>query len=454
MATQARQAKVLCIRIIQGKNVLDKTIDLGASVTVGKSAKNTFVLPDAKLGQSEFQLFKAVGNGYVLRFTKDMRGKVEARGAVIKLQQLYGDSSVTKQAGIAQVPLTEQDRGKLTVDGATILFQFLPPPPAQALKPIQQMDFRPRLMSDDDPMFLGFLAIWAALASVLVVYVWNTEPHEYSLEEVPDRFARIIMEPPPKPVVDEPTEPEEPEELEQTGTVVEVPDDDPDQTVAEVEKPPEPTETEVERVQRQEERKEDIVAESALLKILATTGESTAGVVQNLWTPEEQGLGDIDAALAEKTVEATVKTTGPRNTADKGGTAAVDVEVQSVGGGGAATADVSGPAVTVKPKVRAETGSIDVSGDEGAVKGVVRRYTGQLTYCYEKRLKAVPSLEGRIEVGWSVSGGGVSGAPYIIFNGTGDAELADCITKKIRRWRFPDDVEGELSWPFAFQAKK
>lgn len=453
MATQARQAKVLCIRIIQGKNVLDKTIDLGASVTVGQSTKNTFVLPNAKLGSGEFQLFKAVGNGYVLRFTEGMKGKVESRGSVVKLQQLFGDGSVTKKDGVAQVPLTEQDRGKLTVDDAVILFQFLPPPPVQALKPIQQMDFRPRLLSDDDPMFLGFLGIWAALASVLVIWVWNTEPREYTLEEVPDRFARIIMEPKPEPEVAEP-EVEEPEEpLETEGPVIEEPEEaevQPEQ--AEVEEP-EQAETEVERIERQEQRKEDIVQESALLKILATTGESSAGVVQNLWTPEEQGLGDIDAALAEKTVEATVTSSGPRNTADKGGTAAVDVKIDKVGGGGP-TASVDGPSVTVKPEVRAESGSIDVSGDEASVKSVVRRYTGQLTYCYEKRLKAVPTLEGRIEVGWSVSGGSVVGSPYVIFNGTGDAELADCITKKIRRWSFPDDVEGDLSWPFAFQAKK
>ena len=58
-------------------------------------------------------------------------------------------------------------------------------------------------------------------------------------------------------------------------------------------------------------------------------------------------------------------------------------------------------------------------GDESAVKAVVTKYAGQLTYCYEKRLKAVPTLEGRIEVGWSVSGGSVVGSPFIILNGTG-----------------------------------
>jgi len=68
-------------------------------------------------------------------------------------------------------------------------------------------------------------------------------------------------------------------------------------------------------------------------------------------------------------------------------------------------------------------------------------------------LKVDPTLEGRVEVGWAVSAGTVTGAPYIIANTTGNAELADCVMKKIRRWEFPADVEGDVSWPFAFKPK-
>jgi expansin (peptidoglycan-binding protein) len=69
-------------------------------------------------------------------------------------------------------------------------------------------------------------------------------------------------------------------------------------------------------------------------------------------------------------------------------------------------------------------------------------------------LKAVPNLQGRIEIGWSVFDGQVSGV-YVVSNSTGDSELAGCIEKKIRRWRFPaGKVEGDISWPFVFKAKK
>jgi len=452
MAAASRQTKVLCIRIIQGTNILDKTVDLGDSVTVGESSKCTFVIPNSALPDKEFVLFRASGSGYVLRFASGVDGRLESGGRVEKLTELYDDGRVTKDGPIAQVPLTQKDRGKIKIGSTKILFQFLPPPPAQVLKPLQAMDFRPRLMQDDDPVFFGFLLIWTAIAAVMVVWVWNTEPPEFTLADVPDRFAKVIV--PEKKAVERVEEkPEEEADEDATqGTAIDEPKaKDPVEEQKVVEKRPTAEEKGVDQIVREAEQKAELTKNSAILKMLGTTGKGK-GVTANLWSPSERaGDGDLDKVLAEKPMVAADE--GPKLRATKaGGNEAVKVDVAGVGGG--TGGDVTGPAVTVKPRVRAESGRIDASGDENAVKAVVKRYSGQLTYCYEKRLKAVPTLEGRVEVSWFVVAGRVDGVPVVIVNGTGDAELADCITKKIRRWQFPSDVDGELSWPFAFQAKK
>ncbi len=83
---------------------------------------------------------------------------------------------------------------------------------------------------------------------------------------------------------------------------------------------------------------------------------------------------------------------------------------------------------------------------------MVNRYTGQLKYCYDKRLLANPSLSGRVEIGWSLAGGAVEGL-YIVTNSTGDQDLAQCVMNKIRRWKFPSDMVGDVSFPFVFTAK-
>jgi hypothetical protein len=437
MATTNRQSKVLRIGIIQdGKIVQERLIKAGEAVTVGEATKNTFVFPKTHLRTPEFTLFKPTGKGYVLQFTDHMNGKISAGGAVVALKKLIDDPSVAKKNGIASLPLTDQDRGKITVDSITVLFQFVAPPPVKAVTPIQQMDFRPRLIEEDDPVFLGFLGIWTALGIVLAIWVWQTEPRPFTLDDVPERFVKLIVEePPPDPVV--------------------MPE--PDDQGKEVKK-----EAEAEKQSKGQKAsdkpaaksKDDMIQASALLlKLVGTKGESKGGVVANLWSDEEQGLGDIDQALADAAGATGNVAEGTRG-GNAGGTGVQDIGgIRNVGGG--TGGDVAGPRVTVRPRVSTGTGSVDtVAGDENQVTATVRKYAGQLQYCYEKVLKVDPTLEGRVEVGWTVGGGVVTATPYIIANTTENAELADCVVKKIRRWEFPADVQGDMSWPFLFQQKK
>ncbi|MBT3219511.1 MAG: AgmX/PglI C-terminal domain-containing protein [Proteobacteria bacterium] len=104
-------------------------------------------------------------------------------------------------------------------------------------------------------------------------------------------------------------------------------------------------------------------------------------------------------------------------------------------------------------KERAEA-MIEVGeADKEAAKETIKGYSGQLKYCYESRLKANAGLAGRVEVTWFVEDGSTRDV-VIISNTTGDSELASCIEKKINRWKFPASVEGKITWPFVFRAKK
>jgi hypothetical protein len=103
--------------------------------------------------------------------------------------------------------------------------------------------------------------------------------------------------------------------------------------------------------------------------------------------------------------------------------------------------------------VKAETGDVTsvAAGAEG-VESVVRSKAGQLNYCYELQLKGDPSLGGRIQLEWNISGGRVTTAS-VVSNTTGNQALADCIIKKIRRWRFSKEADGIVSWPFVFRKR-
>lgn len=435
-----RQNKVLRIGIIQdGKIVQERLVKANEPVTIGDSPKNTFVVPKSSLETSSFTLFKPAGKGYILQFTPSMKGKISAGGAVVALQKAAEDPQVTQKDGVWSLPLTEQDRGKIQIDSVTVLFQFVAPPPPKAAKPIQQLDFRPRLLAEDDPVFIGFLGVWSALGLVLAIWVWSVDPAPVTLDDVPDEYVKLIVEPP---------------EVEEPPPIEPAPDaSGPEKEVeTEAQEQMKSAKTSGQKAKAEAARKDELINNSKLLlKLIGTTGASNNGVVANLWSDQEQGIGDVNSAL-QSTAGATTNAGDATRVGNMGGNGAAGAgELGSIGGGQGGDANIK---VVVKPKVSTAGGSIATTGDENQVKATVSKFSGQLQYCYEKQLKVNPSLEGRIEVSWKVAAGAVTGKPTVLANSTGDAELADCVSQKIRRWTFPADVEGDMSYPFLFQLKK
>ena len=91
---------------------------------------------------------------------------------------------------------------------------------------------------------------------------------------------------------------------------------------------------------------------------------------------------------------------------------------------------------------------VPVEQDEaGSVQRVVRQYAGQVSYCYEAQLKSDPTLQGRVEVAFTVHDGRVTSAS-VSENTTGSDALGKCIVNKVGKWRFPEEIEGDIVYPF------
>ena len=447
---QTPQQKVLRIGVVQdGKIVQERLIKAGEEVTVGESTKNLFVFPPTSLPK-RFQLFQPKkGGGYILHFTDGMEGKISYKNAIVPLEQLKQRGDAVRKGTDFVLPVSEGNRGKVSVDGVTILFQFVPPPP-EPMRAGAKMDFRPKLVEEDDPVFFGFLGLFTALATVLMIYVYNAEPVErVAIEEIPDRFTDIIMEA---------TEEEPPEEVE--------PQVDPDAEGEKIErdeaaKPedveladkkvaPTPAEKEAAAEARRAKAQAEVANNPLLAAIIGTRGESgSEGKVQDLFGSDDFAGQDLDAALASVTgvdlaTEAGLKAKegaggGPRTTAGIG-----DLKGGSTGDAGVG----SGPATVVKGGV--QLGQADAmleEGDTASVQKVVRKYSGQVKYCYEAQLKNDPSLSGRVEVQFTVNKGRVASAS-VFGNSTGSDPLGKCIVGKVRKWKFPEEIQGDIVYPF------
>jgi outer membrane biosynthesis protein TonB len=448
MADQANmQPRVLRIGIVQGgKIVHERLIKPGQGVTIGESPKNTFVVKAEGLPK-RFTLFQPKGSSYQLGVTSQMSGKVALAGGI----QSMGDLTEAYAAvnGVHHVELSHTDRGKVVIGDVTVLFQFVAAPPESARK-VTRHDFRPRLMDEDDPIFLGLLSLWSTVGAVMLVYAYNTEPIDtISIEELPDRFVNIVI---PEKTEDPPDLPEDIKGPETEAK--EEPKEEPKEEKKEDDPPPPKNEEErrENEARRLEKKREDLTEKSAVLAMIGTRGANNSGsTVADLFGDGDAALGDLDDALDGVTTAevADGDPDGLKGSADGGGRDDASVGIDRGGGGQAAK---SKKVEAAAPKGRTSVGKVEAYDGEGAdaVKAALRKYSSQLKACYEGRLKENPNISGRVVLEIDVNGGRVATA-LIAENSTGDSALGSCITKRARGWRLPSETTGTFAFPLMFE---
>lgn len=445
---QQQQGKVLRIGIVQdGKVVHERLIRPGQSVTIGESPKNTFVFP-AKDLPKRFTIFQARGDAYTLNFTDAMKGKLARKDGVVAFDQLKKSGQATRKGAGFVLPLGSRNRGKIEIDRVTVLFQFVAAPPESA-RMVHRQDYRPRLMEEDDPVFLGFLALWTAIATVLMIYVFSTEPVDLMpLEDIPDRFVEILLSPTEKkdaPEIKLEDQTAKGEEIKKKEEAKEAADRRPKRELT-------PEEKQAAEARRIQKKKDDVLKKSKLLAgIIGTRGEANSGAtVEDIFAEGDAKFQDLQSALqGVGGVEvASEKGVSMRGSTDQGGKG--DASIGDLAKGGAGGASDVGSVKTKAPRGALSMGSIEAgSGEyEDKIRETLRKYSGQVKYCYEARLKENPTIAGRLAIELNVSAGRVT-TVNIAENSTGDSALETCVKGKARAWRFPPEVSDNIFLPFA-----
>ena len=81
------------------------------------------------------------------------------------------------------------------------------------------------------------------------------------------------------------------------------------------------------------------------------------------------------------------------------------------------------------------------------IKKVIRRKRSQVKLCYEKYLRINPSLKGRVVITFDILETGKT-AGIDIKNDTGNKDLARCIKRKSKLWRFGTECATHAAFPF------
>ncbi len=443
-----RQSKALRIGVIHGGKIVEERVLAARDpVTIGSGPKNTFVVPRSSLPES-FQIFSWQGDRYALSFGEKMEGRIQSgEKDAADFGALVSQGLASKQGDAYSVPVGEDQRGKIVVGDVTVLWQFVTPPP-ESPKPVLPKEAKGNHFRSMDRLFVTVLVISFLSHTGAYVALANAElPKEVTLEEIPDRYAKVLIpERLPKP------EPKKEEKKPEQAAQVE-------------EKKKEEKKADVE--EKKKESAEQVAAKKAaraaavakavqskgILKVLGALGPGTgSGAVADVFGTGG-GVGDVATALAGAggvAVATDPGAAGGRKGGGQGGAASIGDLATSGGGKVAYGAKTE---VRVTGSVAAEEAEIDSSDiDQGKLAAFIRARMGLIKACYENGLKRNPSLRGKFSVRFTIlETGGLADVSAAV-NTLGSAEVASCIMNTVRTWRTQFRPSGPVTveYPFVF----
>ena len=438
------QPKSLRVGILQGGKLVEERLFQGRpTITIGTAAKNTFALPQSNLPES-FTVFQPDGDGIALAFDEGTRGRVDGLGAPTDLDVVARTGKARKQGHRYLLPLGPELRGRLTVGEATLLWQFVSPPP-EPPRPTLPPEARRGRFQTLDRLFVTILAI--SLAANISAYVALSRVpvrEEMTLEEIPDRFAKLLI---PERVPEAPR----PKEEAKAEAPAEAKKEEPAKKEPKKAEGDQGSKAGDKAARAAEVRK--AVQSKGILRVLGTLGPGGAtGAVRDVFG-SGGGFGDVATALSGAggvAVATDPSAGGGRKGGGVGAAASIGDLATSGGGkvglGAKAEARVSG-------NVSAEDAELDSSEiDQGKLGGFVRARITSIKACYENALKRNPALRGKIRIRFTILETGGLADIVVLENGMGSAEVAACITGFMRGWRTPFHPSGTVTveYPFVF----
>jgi len=98
--------------------------------------------------------------------------------------------------------------------------------------------------------------------------------------------------------------------------------------------------------------------------------------------------------------------------------------------------------------------AVEGSLSKEQILAVVEEHRGEVTACFERRLRQVPELAGKLVVTWTIQPDGTVDE-VSARDGGFDAEVTTCVVGRVQRWRFPKPLGGgivKVTYPWIFKA--
>lgn len=441
-----RQQKALRVGVIQaGKIVEERLLPARQPVTIGTGPRNAIVVPQSGLPESTL-VFSYQGDRYSLVFQEGVEGRIQGPQGSADFGALVSQGLARRQGKTYAVPVNDDQRGKIVLGEVTLLWQFVVPPP-ETPKPILPKEAKGNHFRSLDRLFAWVLAISFLVHTGFYVALANTEiPKEVTLEEIPDRYAKVLIpDRAPKPPAPEEKEKKVEAKVEQKPA---------EERKPEAEKKQESTEQAAARKAARAAAVAKAVQSKGILKVLGALGPGTGrGAVADVFG-SGGGIGDVATALSGAGGVAVANDPGAGGGRKGGGQG----EAASIGdlatSGGGKVGYGAKSEVRVSGSVAAEEAEVDSADiDQGKLAAFVKARMGLIKACYENGLKRNPKLRGKVSVRFTILETGGLSDIAAAQNSLGSPEVAACIVNTMRSWRTQFRPSGPVTveYPFVFQ---
>jgi outer membrane biosynthesis protein TonB len=437
--------KALRIGVVQGGRIVEERLIRGRQpVTIGSAARNTIAVPQSNLPPST-TVFVPQGDLLALSFDERAEGRVEGPQGGDDLRALVGKGVARREGDRYLLLLREDQHGKLGLGEVTLLWQFVVPPP-EAPRPVLPREARGNRFRTMDRLFVAILT-GSLLVHVSAYLALAATPvrEEVTLEEIPDRFAKLLIperkaEPPPA-------------REERTVEVVEAKKEEKKEPKRVEEDPAKAAARKAARAAQVQKA----VQSKGILRVLGALGPGAAGGAVADVFGSGGGIGDVASALSGAggvAVATDPGAGGGRKGGGQAGSAGIG-DLATSGGGKVGYGQRS--EARVAGLVAAEAAEIDSPDiDQAKLGAFVRARIGLIKACYESQLKRNPRLRGKIRIRFNILATGGLDEVVALENTLGSSEVASCILGTMRGWRTPFHPSGAVTveYPFVFSAQQ
>ncbi|MBD90620.1 MAG: hypothetical protein CL940_09795 [Deltaproteobacteria bacterium] len=463
---------VLEVALLWGETVLTvQHYNTPEEVRIGELPGCHLTVPQTALGVPELTLISDEGGRFALHTEHAaFEGDVLINGSIIPLGDLENAQELTG----GKLVMSDRTRARLRVGDFILLVSYGPMPAKPLVSPLGAVDYTPHI----------YVAVSAIVHIAFLVFL-SLMPEDQLRSRLDPSARRAKLLKVLKVVEPEPEEEEEEEEkkreaekkkkLEVDKEVVKKNDDLVNKLQKKKKKPVDRDALSQMSDNDRKKKLRDIAATAGAAKLL----NEDSGLLSSLLDDSDQMMldgqrlkqltsvagPDADPLSAGGAID---PFGGTLNSGDSGGFASQASLGQNAANGNAAPieslgkkskrglGDIAMKERKVKPVAIASTASVSGRLDRKTVQKIIRRNLSGIKWCYQDALQRNPKLRGKVTLSFAILPNGALKNPRASNPSINDNALLSCITKKMKRWKFPAPKDGgvvKVSYPLILKTR-